>query len=150
MDSMKGVFQGFDIANSALNAELQRSEVVSSNLANMHVTGGPDGEPYRRKTIAFEEVLLNQSGMTGAHERGSVAASGVRIRQLGEDHATPFFEAYDPGHPDANAQGFVLRSNVDMFRELMDMTVIRRSFQANLAALRSYRGMLQATITNFR
>ena len=44
----------------------------------------------------------------------------------------------------------MLRSNVDMFRELMDMTVIRRSFQANLAALRSYRGMLQATISNFR
>jgi flagellar basal-body rod protein FlgC len=147
MDSMRGVFQGFDISGSALQAEMQRSEIVSANLANMHVTRTADGEPYRRKSVLFEELLAAQPTKLGSSEQ---QASGVRVSGIHEDHTTPFFESFDPGHPDANEQGFVLRSNVDMFRELMDMTIIRRSFEANLAALRTYRGMLQSTVSNFR
>lgn len=150
MDAMQGVFQGFDITGSALSADLARSEVVAANLANMHVTGGKNGDPYRRRSIVFEELLADRSSALAGVRGGDTAAGGVKVREIYEDHTTPFFETYDPGHPDANDKGFVLRSNVDMFRELMDMTVIRRGFQANLAALRTYRGMLQTTITNFR
>lgn len=150
METMKGMFQGFDITNSALTAEMQRSEIVAANIANMHVTGGAGQDPYRRKTVAFEEVLGRELGLGNGAPGSDLVPTGVRVRSVDEDRTTPFFETFDPGHPDANGQGFVLRSNVDMFRELMDMTVVRRSFQANLAALRTYRGMLQTTIQNFR
>ncbi|MCA8942593.1 MAG: flagellar basal body rod protein FlgC [Planctomycetes bacterium] len=150
MNPMQGVFQGFDITNSALSAEMQRSEVVAANLANMHVTGNSEREPYRRKSVVFEEILAQANNSLADVNGGDRLSAGVRVREVVEDRSTQFFEAYDPGHPDANEQGFVLRSNVDMFRELMDLTVVRRSFQANLAAMRTYRTMLQATIQNFR
>ena len=147
---MKGVFQGFDIIGSALRADLQRSEVVASNIANMHVTGGKNGDPYRRKSVVFEEVMVQRDSLLSDVPGSASLSGGVRVSGVRADYKTPFFEAHDPGHPDANEAGFVLRSNVDIFRELMDLKVVRRGFQANLAALRTYRGMLQATITNFR
>lgn len=145
-DPMRGVFRGFDITNSALTAEMARAEVIASNLMNMHDTGGPDRDPYRRKTLVFEEML----DTVGAATADGLPAAGVRIGRVYEDTTTDFTPVYDPGHPHADGEGFVRRSNVDLFRELMDMTVVRRSFQANLSAMRTYRGMLQATIQNFR
>jgi flagellar basal-body rod protein FlgC len=150
-DPMQGVFRGFDIAGAGMRAELQRSEMVASNLANMHRTGNAQKEPYRRKQLVFEELLLEQQSGPGGRggpggQVGGVAA-GVQIGQVVEDQ-TPFPVFYQPGHPDADASGQVLGSNVDLFQELVDMQVIERSFDANLQALRSYRGMLQNTITN--
>ena len=63
---------------------------------------------------------------------------------------TPFVPRHDPGHPHADEDGFVLTSNVDLFREMVDMMSIERSFQANLAAMRSYRGMLKSTMDSMR
>ncbi|MEO6593309.1 MAG: flagellar basal body rod protein FlgC [Planctomycetota bacterium] len=143
--AMQGVFRGFDIAGSGLRAELQRSEVVASNLGNMHRTGNLKNEPYRRKVVVFEEAL--------DHARGALAdtndkrAAGVQVARVKED-STPFPVFYQPGHPDADESGKVLGSNVDLFQELVDMQVIERSFDANLTAMRTYRTMLQNTITN--
>ena len=138
-DPMQGVFRGFDIAGAGLRAELQRSEVVASNLGNMHRTGNAKDEPYRRKVLVFEELLQDA--------RGGQAAAGVRLARVEEDK-TPFPVFYPPGHPDADETGQVLGSNVDLFQELVDMQTIERSFDANLQALRTYRQMLQNTITN--
>ncbi|MBL8750660.1 MAG: flagellar basal body rod protein FlgC [Planctomycetes bacterium] len=143
-DPMKGVFRGFDIAGSGLRAELQRAEVVASNLGNMHRTGNAQKEPYRRKTLVFDEVLEQVD--TKNPDSAKVAA-GVQVSRVVEDR-TPFPVFYQPGHPDADETGKVLGSNVDIFQELVDMSVIERSFDANLTALRTYRGMLQNTITN--
>lgn len=145
-DPMHGVFRGFDIAASGLRAELQRSEVVAANLGNMHRTGNSEHEPYRRKVVVFEEMLEAASGEPSAEEVAKLA-SGVQIAEVLEDQ-TPFPVFYQPGHPDADASGKVLGSNVDLFQELVDMQVIERSFDANLTALRTYRSMLQNTITN--
>lgn len=146
-DPMKGVFRGFDIAGAGLNAEMQRSEIVASNLANMHRTGNAKNEPYRRKVVVFEE-LLEQSQRQGSGA-SDLVASGSHVAQVLED-STPFPVFYQPGHPDADEQGKVLGSNVDLFQELVDMQVIERSFDANLTALRTYRTMLQNTINNMR
>ena len=147
-DPMQGVFRGFDIAGAGLRAELQRAEVVASNLANMHRTGNAQKEPYRRKQIVFEEMLLDaQKGGNATMGSVDAIANGVQVAKVVEDQ-TAFPVFYQPGHPDADASGKVLGSNVDLFQELVDMQVIERSFDANLTALRSYRGMLQNTITN--
>ena len=139
-DPMGGIFRGFDIATTGLRAELQRSEVVAGNLGNMHRTGNADNEPYRRKMIVFEEALEDANGRAGAS-----GATGVQAGRVVED-TSPFPTFYQPGHPDADENGQVLGSNVDLFRELIDMNVIQRSFDANLTALRTYRGMLQNTL----
>jgi flagellar basal-body rod protein FlgC len=147
-DPMKGVFRGFDIAGAGLRAELQRSEIVASNLGNMHRTGNAKNEPYRRKVLVFEE-LLEQAASGAVRGSRDVTAAGVTLTRVAEDK-TPFPVFYQPGHPDADESGKVLGSNVDLFQELVDMQVIERSFDANLTALRTYRGMLQNTLTNMR
>ena len=141
-DPMSGIFRGFDIATTGLRAELQRSEVVASNLGNMHRTGNADKLPYRRKVLVFEEAM--QQAGTKSGSKGEIAA-GVSMSRVVEDK-TPFPVFYQPGHPDADSKGQVLGSNVDLFKELVDMNVIQRSFDANLKSLRTYRGMLQNTI----
>lgn len=141
-DPMKGVFRGLDIATAGLRAEMQRSEVVASNLGNMHRTGNATREPYRRRSVVFEELLEDQ-GRKG----GGKVASGIGAGRIVEDQSDfPVF--YQPGHPDADESGRVLSSNVDLFEELIDMQSIERSFDANLAAMRTYRTMLQNTINN--
>lgn len=151
-DPMKGVFRGFDIASAGLRAELQRSEVVASNLSNMHSIGNASHAPYRRKVLQFEELLddsARQAASSAARGEPELRAGGVKLAHVTED-STPFPVFYQPGHPDADESGRVLGSNVDLFQELVDMQVIERSFDANLTALRTYRGMLQNTLTNMR
>ena len=145
IDPMKGVFQGFDIAGAGLRAELQRSEVVASNLANMHRTGNAEHEPYRRKTLVFRELL--EGTEAGSDLAGGAKAGGVAVAEVQEDDS-PFPIFYQPGHPDADETGCVLGSNVDLFQEMVDMQVVERSFDANLTAMRSYKSMLQNAITN--
>jgi flagellar basal-body rod protein FlgC len=148
-DPMKGVFRGFDIAGAGLRAELQRSEIVASNLGNMHRTGSASREPYRRKVLVFEEMLEHAANGAARGAGQDLVAGGVTLSRIVEDR-TPFPVFYQPGHPDADETGKVLGSNVDLFQELVDMQVIERSFDANLTALRTYRGMLQNTLTNMR
>lgn len=146
-DPMKGVFRGLDIAAAGLRAELQRSEVVASNLSNMHRTGNATREPYRRRAVKFEELIETATTKGAGGDRGARAAAGVGRGRIVEDTSDfPIF--YQPGHPDADESGRVLGSNVDLFQELVDMQSIERSFDANLAAMRSYRTMLQKTIDN--
>jgi len=148
-DPVKGAFQGFDIAAAGLRAEMMRSEIVSANLGNMHRTGNAQNEPYRRKSVVFEEVL-DRVQTTGDTPGGDKLAAGVKVKAVVEDKKTPFPTFRDPGHPDADKDGWVMRSNVDVFQELVDLSVIERSFEANLASMRSYRSMLQNTLNNMR
>lgn len=146
VDPMRGVFQGLDIIASGLRAEMQRADLVSANLANMHSTGNAQKQPYRRKSAEFAEVLQGVESLKGV-AGGERLAAGVQVARVVEDQ-TDFPRFHQPGHKDAGADGFVWSSNVDMFQELVDMSVIERSFQANLQAMRTYRQMLQNTITN--
>ncbi len=148
-DPMKGMFQGFDIAGAGLRAEMTRSEIVASNLTNMHRTGNKYHEPYRRKSVVFEEVL-DRVASTAGIPGGELAAAGVQVKSIEEDHSTEFQRFRSPGHADADEDGWVLGSNVDVFQEMVDLSTIERSFEANLAAMRVYRTMLQSTLSNMR
>lgn len=143
MDPLDGPFRGLDTAMSGLRAQLRRSEVAARNLANMQTTKTETGEPYRRRMLVFEEVLEDAMSAGGA-------AGGVRVAAELEDTTTPFTVVHDPGHPHADAEGFVKLPNVDLFRELVELSVAERSYQSNLSALRTYRGMLEDTLANFR
>lgn len=126
-------------AVSGLRAQTQRLRVVAENLANLDTTSTtPGGDPYRRKTISFHAQLDQETG-----------ASYVAVKQIGRDKSS-FERSYEPGHPSADAEGYVLRPNVSSMVEIMDMQEAQRSYEANLTMLTNARSMLQRTIDLLR
>jgi flagellar basal-body rod protein FlgC len=123
------------ISASGLDTQTTRLRVIAENLANQDSTGSsPGAEPYRRKTVSFENRMDRVLG-----------ADTVRIRQIGRDKAE-FALRHDPSHPAADANGYVKQPNVNSFVEVMDMRDAERSYRANLAVMQATRGMLTRTI----
>ena len=132
---------GISSTSAALNAERQRMEVISQNIANANTTRGPDGLPYQRQQIVFETVLENQQ--SGAMP-GSQPQS-VRVAAIQKDKRPPQL-VYNPGHPDADANGMVAMPNVNIHEEMADLIASSRAFEANLAVVRNARYMAQQTL----
>lgn len=153
MSGMQGILFGFDVAASGMRLEMQRAEIAAANVANMAVTREADGAPYRRRALSIQEAPASRftralQGVLGDGRPGAVG--GAKVTRVTVDTKTPFPQYHDPGHPHADANGFVQMSNVDMFKELVDMSVIQRSFDANVATMQAYRSMLQSALTNMR
>ena len=117
-------FNAMEVSASGLTAQRTRMNVSSSNLANVSTTQGADGGPYKRLDVVMESV---------AGEPGS-GVQGVKVASIQEDGAPPRME-YDPGHPDANAQGYVAYPNVNMVEEMVDMITASRAYEAGITAL---------------
>jgi len=124
---------------SALGAERTRVEVAVSNLANAESTKGPNGEPYRRR-----DVLLESTPGSG-FDNALGQAVGVRVKGVVEDTAA-FKRRYEPGHPDADAEGWVALPNVDSAEEMVDLLSASRAYQANLTAINIIRDMVQKAL----
>lgn len=117
-------------AATALAVERTRLEVAVSNMANAESTRGPNGEPYRRR-----DVMLAPERVTSFDAVfGAASATGVKVAGIVEDQE-PFKRRYEPGHPDADKDGFVAMPNVDAAEEMVDMLGAARAYQANLAAI---------------
>jgi flagellar basal-body rod protein FlgC len=117
-------------AASGLQSQSTRLKVVSENLANSQSTGAtPGSDPYRRKMVTFEQSLDEATGAT------LVSVDRI-IRDM-----EPFAEEYRPGHPAANASGYVKLPNVNMMIEMADMREASRSYEANLQMIRQAREM---------
>jgi flagellar basal-body rod protein FlgC len=148
-DPMHGIFHGFDIIGAGLRAEMQRAEVISVNLSHLQDVGNEDDPPYMRRSVVFEEVLEDhQNSPLGHLPGGKDLPRGVQVKEIYTDTETRSESRFDPTHPKANAKGYVLMSNVNMFKEMVDLRSVQRSFQANLVALRTYREMIQASVEN--
>lgn len=127
------------IAASGLEAQSKRVRVVSENLANAQSTGdGPGADPYMRKTINFESEVDRADG-----------AILVRIGSIDVDRA-PFRIEHDPGHPAADAAGYVKLPNVNLLVELADIREANRSYEANLQVLKQARDLISMTIDLLR
>lgn len=127
------------IAASGLEAQSSRMRVVSENLANAHSTGTtPGADPYRRKTVTFENELDRMSG-----------ANLVKLGNIGADRSA-FRVEHDPGHPAADAAGYVKLPNVNMLIEMADMREANRSYEANLQVIKQAREMVSMTIDLLR
>jgi len=122
------------ISATGLDAESRRMEVIADNVANAHSTAGPDGKTYRRKEVVFTSHLENAIG------GGNRTLGGVRVSDVIED-PRPLRRDYRPGHPDADSDGFVTMPNVNMVEEMVDMMSASRSYEANLAAVRTAKAM---------
>jgi flagellar basal-body rod protein FlgC len=148
-----GMFDAFDISASALTAERMRMDVTAENLANAQTTRTADGGPYRRKEVVLQEVAKG-GGFAGnlrvAMGAGSSARpGGVEVAGIAED-STPNKMVYDPGHPDADANGYVAMPNVDSVTEMVDLISASRAYEANVTALQSAKTMFSKTLDLLR
>jgi flagellar basal-body rod protein FlgC len=124
-----------DIAVSGLKAEALRMNVIATNIANANTTRTDSGQPFRR-----QEVILSTAG----------ELSGVDVRQVAPDLASPFKQVYQPGHPDADAQGFVRMPNVDLPMEMINLVTANRAYQANAAVLKRYQESVETALELLR
>lgn len=138
-----GYFSSFEISSSALTAQRLRMDVISQNLANISTTRTDSGDPYRRRTVVFQERTGTpsfSSYLTDASRQKLGIGSGVRVSAIVEDDA-PFREVYDPGHPDADENGIVRMPNVDTVTEMVNMISATRAYDANITAMNATKGM---------
>lgn len=127
------MFRAIDAAGSSLTAHRLWLDSISANLANVNTTRTASGGPYRRKVPVFAEMLDKTIG--GYEDTG-----GVRVVEIAEDDTLPRL-AYQPDHPDADAEGYVAFPNVNVVREMADMLTASRAYEANLAVADSARNM---------
>ncbi|MBF0324153.1 flagellar basal body rod protein FlgC [Magnetospirillum moscoviense] len=127
------------IATSGMKAQAERLRVISENLANADsLAQTPDGSPYRRKVVSFKSELDRANGVTG-----------VKVAKVRPDSAE-FLRRFDPKHPAADRDGYVLAPNVNPLIEMMDMREAQRSYEANMAVINSSRQMLSRTVELLR
>ena len=127
------------ISASGMRAQASRLRVVAENIANRDSTGEtPGSDPYRRRVITFQNRLDR-----------SLGAQTVDVRRVATDQSE-FPQRFDPGHPAADARGYVRTPNVDSIIEMMDMQEAQRSYSANLGVLETTRGMISRTIESLR
>jgi flagellar basal-body rod protein FlgC len=145
-----GLFDAIDVAGSGLAAERLRMDVTAGNLANAQTTQGADGQPYRRREVVLQEA------QAGGQSFGSMLASasaspvnGVQVAGIVEDPAAPR-RVYDPGHPDADAKGYVKMPNVDTVSEMVDLISASRAYEANVTAMQTAKQMFTKTFDLLR
>jgi flagellar basal-body rod protein FlgC len=131
------MFVSLKISATALEAQKVRMNVIASNIANVSSTRTPEGGPYRRKDVLFQSYMYNEG------------AIGVDIPKIVEDQR-PFKMVYDPGHPDANVDGYVTYPNINGIEETVNMMTAARAYEANLAAINVYKQMFTKTLEIIR
>ncbi|OYU50599.1 MAG: flagellar basal body rod protein FlgC [Rhizobiales bacterium PAR1] len=132
-------FKSLTVAASGLRAQAGRMRVISENIANADTTATRKGDaPYRRKVVSFQKSLDQEMGV-------QTVSLGPVKRDKGE-----FRSQYEPGHPMADAKGFVQKPNVDTMIENLDMREAQRSYEANLNVITTTRRMLARTLDILR
>jgi flagellar basal-body rod protein FlgC len=134
-----GLFDALDASGTGLSAERLRMDVTAENLANAQSTHSADGSgPYVRKT-----VVLQEAGTSFADSLE--AARGVEVAGVVED-PTPLRKVYDPGHPDADKDGYVTMPNVNTVTEMTDLIGASRAYEANVTAMQTAKSMFTKTL----
>jgi len=131
-------FTALQISTTGLNVQRKIMNIIASNLANINTTKTENGEPYKRKI-----ALLNAKSVENfpsVLDREKKGLYSVDIKEIVED-LTPSRQIYDPGHPDANEEGYVNYPNVDLVKETTHMMIARRSYEANVAAIQASKRM---------
>jgi flagellar basal-body rod protein FlgC len=159
-----GIFTSLDISAAGLSAQRLRMNVISNNIANAGTTKTPDGGPYRRQVVNFQQALdgpqilvpagpEHASGGLGPDgrnarldmERFHVLPAGVEVGEVQQDKSD-FQTIYDPTHPDADADGNVKMPNVNPVVEMMDLMGASRAYEANVTAMTAARDMATKTL----
>lgn len=163
-------FDAFDISASGLHAQRIKMDAISSNIANVNTTRDENGNkvPYAKKTVVFSQVYNSKLGQTPDFPSGKVSpafdnssgnmllkgnvsfdngsiANGVEVSEINEDKEN-FKMVYEPGHPDADQNGFVKMPNINIVTEMVDMMTASRSYEANVSAIEATKGMISTAM----
>ncbi len=136
-----GFLDSMNISASGMTAERLRMDVIANNLANVNTTHTPQGGPFRRQIVSFAPAGSSFSdtlaSLTGG---GSGKAGGVVVQSITAD-PSPFKRLYEPGHPDADRQGYVSLPNIDTVTEMVDMMGATRAYEADVTAVNAVKAM---------
>ena len=136
---MDDLLKTFQISSAGMRVQGSRLKVISQNIANAEsLAQDPNGKPYRRQIITFKNELDREVGL-----------DTVRVRNVRPD-MSDFGKRFQPNHPAADADGYVLTPNVSTLTEMTDMREAQRSYEANLSIIKSSRSMLMSTIDVLR
>jgi len=142
------LFGMLEISGSALAAERQRAEVVTSNMANAETTRTLQGGPYRRQLVVFRARRLPQFPLLlASFPRG--AGQGVRVDHVLADPSPPL-ERFQPGHPDADAKGYVAYPAINPVEEMTDLLGAVRAYELNASAIQAAKNMIQWSLDILR
>ena len=130
------------LAGSAISAQSQRLNTVASNLANADTVAGPDGLPYKARQVVFQATQPDVGRQGGARVVTTAGTAGVRVSNVVEDQS-PGKKTFDPKHPSADAEGYVMHSNVNVVEELVNMIQAQRAYELNSKAITVSDQMLQ-------
>lgn len=136
-----GFFNSINISSSGLTAERLKMDIISKNIANANTTKTSNGTPYRRQMVVFKENSKNFSEVLQNISNNNLnLVRGVKVSKIVEDKS-PFKKNYDPGHPDADENGYVSMPNVDIIKEMVDMISATRAYEANITSINSSKSM---------
>ena len=139
-------FTSMEISASGMTAERTRMNVASSNLANATTTETAEGGPYKRRDVVLSSVD-GPGGVSGGQAGGfAKAVSAVKVAGIVQDQNPPRRE-YDPGHPDADADGYVAYPNVSVVEEMVDMITASRAYEAGVTALDTAVALAERALT---
>jgi flagellar basal-body rod protein FlgC len=144
-----GLFDAIGIAGSGLTAERIRMDVTAENLANADTTKAANGQPYQRQEVELEQVGSSDfsSALGGAMQQAGAGAppGGVKVSGIVAD-ATPDQQVYDPGNPEADAQGYVKLPNISTVTEMTDLISESQTYQSDVTAMQTSKSMFTATL----
>lgn len=164
-----GLFSAIKISASGLRGQRTKMDVVAQNLANAETTQTADGTPYRRQRAIFEQVLgqkiernqqklgrtpvenrlavTNPGHLTGGpRSETTTTGGGITSEVAVAPDASEFRVIYDPGHPDADEEGYVLMPNVNPITEMVDMITASRAYEANISAVQTSKEMFNQAL----
>jgi flagellar basal-body rod protein FlgC len=144
------LFSAISISASGMNAQRTRAELITENLANADTTRTPEGGPYRRKDAVFSSGASAEGFQSFAEAlSGAGLSAGVNVSEVRVDDTEPE-KRYLPGHPDADAQGYVAFPHINPAEEMVDLVSASRGFQANVAAIGAVKDMIARSIDLLR
>lgn len=136
------MFSAFNVNASGMTAQRYRMDIISENLANASTTRTEDGTPYRRKVVTFAEKGSQTSfSKVLGHASAGYTGNGVKVSGVYEDTTTELKMVYDPSHPDADENGYVLYPNVSIVTEMTNMIDASRAYEANSTAFSASKSM---------
>jgi flagellar basal-body rod protein FlgC len=133
---------GIRSTSSALQAERLRMEVIAQNIAQANTTHDVDGKPYQRQQVVFESILDQKQA--GGVQGG--LSQGVQVARVERDQRPPRL-IFNPGHPEADANGMVAVPNINIHEEMADLIASSRAYEANLAVAKNARAMAMQTLS---
>jgi flagellar basal-body rod protein FlgC len=140
------LFSSLSVSASGMAAQRTRAALLVENIANAETTRTPEGGPYRRKDAVFSTMPVSSEF---ASELQSQLQTGVTVSEISVDQ-TPPEKQYMPGHPDADADGYVNIPRINAAEDMVDLTSANRSYQANVAAISAVKDMIQKSIDLLR